>query len=92
MNVICLEEKAFDALIEKVYKQVRELYDRDHKSKWISPQEAMKKLNVTSKTTLQKYRDHGEIRYSELSPRSFLYDTDSIDEFLKRRARDPFKF
>lgn len=90
MNVICIEEKAFEELITKVYQQVKQLYDTDNKNKWISTEETMKRLHITSKTTLQKYRDEGRIRYTELSPRSILYDVDSIDEYLDNNACECF--
>jgi hypothetical protein len=32
--------------------QVKQLYDADHKSKWFSPEDAMKKLGIKSKTTM----------------------------------------
>lgn len=90
MEVICIEDKAFKALIDKVVAYVKTEHGVKE-SKWISPEEAMKRLNVTSKTTFQKYRDEGDIRYTELSPRAFLYDADSIEAFLNRKSRDQFK-
>lgn len=62
MNVICLEEQAFYALIEEVIRRVKPKFIQSEK--WIPTEEAMKRLGITSKTTLQKYRDEGRIRYS----------------------------
>lgn len=52
MNVICIEEAAFDRLVEKAIEVFRNecLHHRD---KWISAEEAMQKRRITSK---QHYR------------------------------------
>ena len=66
MEVICLEDDAFFALIEKVVERIKEKHNSKG-NKWISGEEAMKRLNITSKTTLQKFRDEGRIRVSSPS-------------------------
>lgn len=89
MNVICLEDEAFYAVVDKVlsYLKAKEGKKED---KWISPEEAMRKLRVTSKSTMQKYRDEGRIRFSQPDARTILYDNDSINEYLDRHAREAF--
>jgi hypothetical protein len=64
MQVICLQEEAFYALIDQVVERIKE---KQHLSedKWISPEGAMHKLRITSKTSLQKLRDEGKIRFSQ---------------------------
>lgn len=88
MEVICLETEAFYELIDRVVDRI------DGKShapdKWISADEAMKLLSIKSKTTLQEYRDSGQIRYTQPRKRIILYDRDSINEFLERNAQDTF--
>lgn len=59
MQVICLEDKAFYALIDKVVTRIREQHNIKE-DKWISGEEAMAKLRISSKTTLQKLRDEGK--------------------------------
>lgn len=89
MNVICLEEDAFYSLIDKVLKH----FDRSltkESDKWISGDEAMKMLRITSKTTLQKLRDEGKIRYSHPEKKLIIYDRDSINEYLERHAKETF--
>lgn len=51
MEVICLEDDAFYALIEKVVERIKEKNNLKS-DKWISGEEAMRRLNITSKTTL----------------------------------------
>ena len=63
MQVICLDEPAYFALIDKVMEYVRQTHNVKE-DKWMSGEEAMKKLRITSKTTLQKLRDEGKIRFA----------------------------
>ena len=50
----------------------------------------MKRLNITSKTTLQKFRDEGKIRFSQPEKKIILYDTDSINDYLDKHAKNTF--
>ena len=89
MQVICLEDKAFYSLVEEVVARLREKHDVG-KEKWISDEEAMQLLYVNSKTTLQKLRDEGKIRFSQPQKKIILYDRDSINAYLERNARNTF--
>jgi len=88
MQVICLEEPAFYDLIDKVVLYIKTKHEV--KDKWISAEEAMKLLHITSKTTLQKFRDEGRIRFFQADRKIILYDRDSINEYLERNAKDTF--
>ena len=85
MKVICLEEEAFYMLMEQVVNRLKEK-NRATLDKWISDKEAMRLLNIKSKTTLQKFRDEGRIRFSQPQKRIILYDRESIIRFLERNA------
>ncbi len=87
MEVICLEDEAFYALIESVVKRIKEK-EGIKEDKWISTDEAMNKLRIKSKTTLQKLRDEGAIRFSHPEKRIILYDTDSINDYLNKHSSD----
>ena len=63
MEIICLETQAFYSLVEKVVDRLME--QRQEKPQWISGEDAMEMLKITSKTTLQKLRNEGKIRYSQ---------------------------
>lgn len=89
MEVICLQDQAFYTLIEEVVKRIKEKH-KIEKDKWISPEEAMQKLRITSKTTLQKFRDEGRIRFSQPEKKIILYDVDSINEYLEKHAQNTF--
>lgn len=89
MNVICLQEEAFYALVDKVTKYITEKHG-PKLERWVSGEEVMKMLRITSKTTLQKLRDEGRITYSQPEKKIILYDVDSIHEYLDKHARKPF--
>jgi hypothetical protein len=89
MEVICIHDGAFYALIDKVLEHIQQKHSVKE-DKWISGQEAMKKLRITSRTTLQKMRDEGSLRFSQPEKRIILYDADSINEYLNRNSRDTF--
>lgn len=89
MEVICLEDKAFYSLIEEVVQRMKDK-ENIKEDKWISPEEAMEKLRIKSKTTLQKLRDEGRIRFSQPDKKIILYDTDSINEYLEKHSKSTF--
>lgn len=88
MNIICLEDKAFYALIEAVVNRIENKLQ--HHEKWISDAQAMHLLNIKSKTTLQKLRDEGKIRFSQPQKKIILYDYHSINAYLEQNAYETF--
>jgi hypothetical protein len=90
MQVICLEEEAFYKLFDKVVDHLNQNQKEETPFKWIDGEEAMKLLNISSKTTLQKLRDEGKIRFSQPQKRIILYDRHSIDAYLELHARETF--
>ena len=89
MEVICLEDEAFYALIEQVVQRNKEKQNIKG-DKWISPSEAMEKLRIKSKTTLQRLRDEGRIRFSQPDKKIILYDVDSINKYLDKHSKETF--
>lgn len=88
MEVICLEEEAFFELIDRVVERLSGV--SQEAPKWVNQNEAMRLLNIKSPTTLQEYRNNGEIRFTQPRKRVILYDRDSINEFLEKHAKDTF--
>ncbi len=86
MEVICLEDSAFYSLIERVIARIKD-QNNIKEDKWISGDEAMQKLRITSKTTLQKYRDEGRIRFTQPDKKNILYDIDSINDYLEKHSK-----
>jgi len=89
MEVICLQDEAFYALLDQVVQRIKERQGIKE-DKWISPREAMKKLRISSKTTLQKLRDEGKIRFSQPEKKIILYDVDSIYQYLEKHTKETF--
>jgi len=89
LEVICLEEKAFYALVERVVDHLKQTHSVE-RDKWISADDALKLLDIKSKTTLQRMRDDGRIRFSQPQKKIILYDRDSIIEYLEENAQDRF--
>lgn len=89
MQVICLQDEALYALIDEVVARIKK-QQPVAEDRWIGSEEAMGKLRITSKTTLQKLRDEGKIRFSQPERKLILYDTKSIDEYLEKHAKDTF--
>lgn len=89
MEVICLEDKAFYALIEQVVSRLKKENDNPI-VRWISGEEAMALLQIKSATTLQKLRDEGKIRFTQPQKKIILYDRESILKYLETHARNTF--
>lgn len=90
MEVICLDSEAFYALIDEVVERVKETEKGHTKDKWISGEEAMRLLRITSKTTLSYLRNQGKIRYSQPQKKIILYDRHSIESYLEKHAKETF--
>jgi hypothetical protein len=63
MNVICLEDAAFYELLDQVVERIKYRHNITE-DKWISGEEAMRKLCISSRTTLRKLLDEGTVGYS----------------------------
>lgn len=89
MEVICLEDEAFYALVEAVIARIK-AKEGIKEDKWISAEEAMARLRIKSKTTLQKLRDEAKIRFSQPEKKIILYDSDSIKAYLDKHSKDSY--
>jgi hypothetical protein len=89
MEVICLQTEAFYSLIDEVVQRIKE-QNNIKEDRWISSEEAMRKLRITSRTTLQKLRDSDLITVSALTSKILLYDSLSIDKYLQNHTRKTF--
>lgn len=89
MQVICFEEPAYYSMIEEVVTRLKATM-QPAASKWMSQEDAMQMLNIKSRTTLQKMRDEGKIRFSQPEKRIILYDRDSINAYLEQHAKETF--
>lgn len=88
-SVICLESDAFRRLVDTLVGYVKEKH-LIKEDAWITGDEAMRLLNISSKTTLQTLRDTGKIRFSQPMHKILLYDRQSILDYLEAHARKSF--
>ena len=88
MEVICIESEAFYKLLEEVFQRLIKIKAKE--DKWIPASEAMRMLGIKSKTTLQRWRDEGRIRFTQPEKKVILYDRDSIAQFLEKHAKETF--
>lgn len=89
MQVICLEDQAFYTLVEQVVERLQ-IKNGIEKDEWVPPSEAMRILNIKSKTTLQSLRDTGKVRFSQPQKRVILYDRKSLIEYLEQHSNGTF--
>ncbi len=89
MNVIMLEEEAFYQLVKKVVERIKEEQGITE-DRWITGYEAMRRLGIKSKTSLQKLRDEGKIRFTQPQQKIILYDAFSINNYLEKHAQKIF--
>ena len=87
--IICLESDALHFLVNEVVNRIKAEQGIDL-DRWISDEEAMKLLRINSKTTLQKFRDDGKVRFSQPSRKVILYDRNSILDLLDKNAKNTF--
>lgn len=89
MEVICIEDKAFYDLVSRVVEQLKIIHPRQE-AKWVNTEEAMRLLNIKSKTSLQNLRDAGKIRFTQPQKKLIMYDRDSINSYLENNAQNTF--
>ncbi|MCB0522253.1 MAG: helix-turn-helix domain-containing protein [Lewinellaceae bacterium] len=89
MEVVCLETKAFYTLIDEVVERMME--QRKEKPKWVSGDDAMEILKITSKTTLQKLKNEGHIKFSQPMKKLVVYDRQSLLDYLEKHSHEPFQ-
>ncbi|NOT91960.1 helix-turn-helix domain-containing protein [Ferruginibacter sp.] len=89
MEVITIETESFYKLIQSVVERIKAEHNITE-DKWISGEEAMRKLRISSKTTLQKLRNEGKVKFSQPERKIILYDVESIYQFLDKNSKETF--
>ena len=89
MKVICLQEQAFYELVDSVV--VKMMNQHHEKPAWISVDEAMNMLKITSKTTIQKLKNEGHIKFSQPMKKLTLFSHQSILDYLEKHSVEPFQ-
>lgn len=89
MEVVCLETKAFYSLVAEVVEKMME--QCKEQPKWVSAEEAMEILKITSKTTLHKLKNEGHIKFSQPMKKLIVYHRQSILDYLEKHSKEPFQ-
>jgi|GEM_PF-7122985 len=76
MELICIDGNAFQELFGELIEKIK-LEHAIQADPWVSTDEAMRLLRITSKTTLKKFCDEGRIVCSPLTNKLILYRRDS---------------
>ena len=92
MEVIVIDSEAFEQLkreiksyVKQAVKEVLEEKSANENSDWISLKEAQKLLPYKSKTSWQKFRDSGTIKFTQpTNGRNILYSRKSIVDYLNK--------
>lgn len=85
MQVITLQDKAFEQLIDAVIEQVKNRLEVPDEI-WVDKNRAKEILGIRSDQTLLTYRERGEITYSLLTARNVMYHKESLYDFIRRRS------
>lgn len=88
-NVTCLPNADFERLVDRLVGYIKEKHSIQHDT-WVTCEEAMRLLNISSKTTLQQIRDNGKIRFTHPTHKILLYDRQSILDYLEAHAKETF--
>lgn len=85
-------DEEFENLIKSiVVQELEKKYSPESvEKKWILSDETMRLLGISSRTTLQKLRDEGKLRFSCPGGKIYFYDRESIMDYIESRAVDTF--
>lgn len=85
---ICLENPLLKNLVKALAEEIS--MNQGEGSDWITTEEAMSILKINSKTTLKKYRDLNQIKYSApIGSKHILYSRSSLLKFIEDKASRP---
>ena len=85
---ICMDEEVYYDLKEGLLTRLRQINNIQH-DPWITANEALQLLSISSQTTLKKFCDSGHIRVSKITEKIVLYERQSILDFLERNVKKP---
>ncbi|MEL6834930.1 MAG: helix-turn-helix domain-containing protein [Bacteroidota bacterium] len=82
---ICLENPLLQNLVKALAEELKT--SSNDEDDWITAGEAMTILQISSATTLKKYREQNEIKYSKPSGmKRIFYSRSSILKFLEKKS------
>ena len=88
MDLICMDPRVFRMMFEELVEKVKQAKS-EPEDPWVSTEEALQLLRISSKTTLKKFCDEGHIKTSQLTNKLVLYQRKSILAFIEKRSKNP---
>lgn len=85
-NFIVFEKEAYYNVLNEFLKIAKETVRKENLSVWMSEEEAMNMLGVSSKSTMQKFRDEDRIIYSMVTAKNIRYNRESILNYIEQKS------
>ena len=85
--IISMESESFYRLIKQVVERLKNENKTEKETDFIGEKETMKLLGISSKSTLQKYRDFSYITFYKINARKILYSKSSIEKFIRENKQ-----
>jgi len=85
-SFIVLESDAYRKLIDDVMEIALEVSKNLKSNDWINEDAAKELLGVSSKSTLQRFRDEDRIKFSMVTPKNIQYSRKSILNYLESKS------
>ena len=83
------EEAEFYEFVKKLATEIKQRLGIS-RDKWLSPEDAMQILGITSTIQLHELKDKSFVRFTQPLPGLTLYDSDSIGLYLEKHAHNTF--
>lgn len=89
MQFIMMDSAAFDKLINEVISMVK-IKMKTKPKDWIDEVEARELLGVSSKSTMQRFRDEDRIIYSTVTKKNIMYSRTSILRYMETKSNKQY--
>jgi hypothetical protein len=88
-GIIQIDSVALKALVDQVITYMKEVHNIKNDN-WLSTEQAMELLKITSKTTLMRLKNEGKIAFSSPMKKVQLFSRESIEKYLNDHIHPTF--
>lgn len=89
MQFVMMETTAFEEIINQVINTVKTKMKKQPED-WIGEADAKKLLGVSSKSTMQIFRNEDRIRYAMVTNKNIMYSRKSILKYLETKSNKQY--
>jgi hypothetical protein len=82
-NKSCLSDELFEKTMSKALDAILPKYAGEDKVLFITTEDTMQLLNISSPTTMQKIRNEGKIPYYQLTTKVIIYKKKEVLEYVE---------